>query len=97
MTFRNPEYLWLLLLLIPMLVWYIYEQFKTDATLQVSSTGAFNKLPKTKKTWLFHFAFLLRCVAISLLIIFLLNISRFADRLLRTSTPQRRSQKPQAK
>ena len=69
MTFRNPEYLWLLLLLIPMLVWYIYEQFKTDATLQVSSTGAFNKLPKTKKIWLFHFAFLLRCVAISLLII----------------------------
>ena len=51
------------------MVWYIYEQFKTDATLQVSSTGAFNKLPKTKKTWLFHFAFLLRCVAISLLII----------------------------
>ena len=69
MTFRNPEYLWFLLLILPMIIWYIFKQYKTDATLQVSSTGAFNKLPKTKKVLLFHLVFIIRCAAIALIII----------------------------
>ena len=69
MTFRNPEYLWFLLLILPMIIWYIFKQYKTDETLQVSSTGAFNKLPKTKKVLLFHLVFIIRCAAIALIII----------------------------
>ena len=28
MTFRNPEYLWFLLLILPMIIWYIFKQYK---------------------------------------------------------------------
>lgn len=69
MTFNNPEYLWLLLLLIPMIAWYIFKQYQSDASLQVSTTQPFAKIPRTRKHYLFHLVFALRCIAIALLII----------------------------
>ena len=69
MLFNNPEYLWLLLVLVPMIAWYIYKQYQSDASLQVSSTGPFHKMPKTRKHYLFHLVFALRCVALVFLII----------------------------
>ena len=36
MIFANIEYLFLLLLLIPYIVWYILRQKKSEATLQIS-------------------------------------------------------------
>lgn len=36
MVFANIEYLFLLLLLIPYIVWYILKQKKSEATLQIS-------------------------------------------------------------
>ena len=38
MIFANPTYLYLLLLLIPMIGWYVYKLSKNQASLQVSST-----------------------------------------------------------
>ena len=38
MTFANIEYLFLLLLLIPYILWYILSKGKTSPTLQVSDT-----------------------------------------------------------
>ena len=38
MTFANPEYLFLLLILLPIAGWYIYELRKSDASVQVSDT-----------------------------------------------------------
>ena len=69
MLFNNPEYLWLLLVLVPMIAWYIYKQYQSDASLQVSSTEPFHKMPKTRKHYLFHFVFALRCVALFFLVI----------------------------
>lgn len=69
MTFQNPEYLWLLLLLIPMVLWYIFKKYQADASLQVSSTGAFSEIPKSNKHLLFHLVFVMRCVAIALIVI----------------------------
>ena len=69
MLFNNPEYLWLLLVLVPMIGWYIYKQYQSDASLQVSSTEPFHKMPKTRKHYLFHLVFALRCVALVFLII----------------------------
>ena len=69
MLFNNPEYLWLLLILVPMIGWYIYKQYQSDASLQVSSTEPFHKMPKTRKHYLFHLVFALRCVALFFLVI----------------------------
>lgn len=69
MTFNNPEYLWLLLLLVPMILWYIFKQYQSDASIQVSTTKPFSKIPRTRKHLLFHLVFALRCMAIFLLII----------------------------
>ena len=42
MVFANPTYLYLLLLLIPMIGWYIWKLCKSQASLQVSSSEAFD-------------------------------------------------------
>ncbi len=52
-----------------MILWYIYNQFIADASLQMSSVKSFDKMPKTIKQYLFHILFLLRMVALALLII----------------------------
>ena len=69
MTFNNPEYLWLLLLLVPMIAWYIFKQYQSDASLQVSTTQPFSKIPRTRRHYFFHLVFALRCAALFFLII----------------------------
>lgn len=69
MTFANPEYLWLGILLVPMILWYIFKQYQADASLQMSTTKPFAKIPRSRKYLLFHLLFVLRCTAISLLIV----------------------------
>ena len=71
MVFANPLYLLLLLCLIPAIIWYILKHKKAQAALQVSSTQAFAKLPKTYKYYLRHFLFILRLGAIACIIIVL--------------------------
>lgn len=69
MTFNNPEYLFLLLLLIPIVFWYIWELHKSDASLQISSHQKLAQFPKSKKIKLLHFPFILRILSITLIII----------------------------
>lgn len=38
MIFANIEYLFLLILLIPYIIWYVMKRKKTEPTLQVSTT-----------------------------------------------------------
>ena len=40
MTFQNPEYLFLLVLLVPVIYWYLKEIRKSDASLQISSNAS---------------------------------------------------------
>ncbi|MDH6358291.1 VWA domain-containing protein [Parabacteroides sp. PF5-9] len=72
MVFANPTYLYLLVLLIPLIAWYIYKLRKSQASLQVSSTEAF-EVPKAAswKIYLRHVPFVLRMFAITLLILVL--------------------------
>ena len=67
MTFFSPGYLFLLLLLIPIVVWYIYELHKADASLQLSSTNSLRIQPKTARIYMLHIPFVLRVLAIVLL------------------------------
>lgn len=69
MKFNNPEYLWLLLILIPLVAWYIFKQFKSDASMQISTTEPFSKMPRSHKHYLFHLLFLLRSLVVVLLIL----------------------------
>ena len=69
MQFNNPEYLYLLLLLIPVIFWYIFKQYQADASLQISSISSL-KLPQRKSFIILrHLPFLFRMIALTCLII----------------------------
>ena len=72
MVFANPTYLYLSLLLIPMIGWYIWKLCKSQASLQVSSSEAFDAPGATSwKVYLRHVPFVLRMAAVAVLIIIL--------------------------
>ena len=71
MIFANIEYLFLLLLLIPYIVWYILQRKKSEATLQVSDTRVYAHAPKSYKLYLLHAPFILRLIAVTMIIIVL--------------------------
>ena len=66
--FANPEFFWLLLLLPLMLLWYWFWNKKSQANVTFSTTIAFKKT----KSWsnaLYHLLFVLRMIAIALIVI----------------------------
>ncbi|NDV78885.1 VWA domain-containing protein [Dysgonomonas sp. 511] len=69
MVYANPQYLFLLLLLIPLIGWYIYKLRKMQATFKLSSGFAFDKAPSTIRVYMRHLPFALRAIAIALIII----------------------------
>jgi Ca-activated chloride channel family protein len=68
-SFVNKEYLWLLLVIIPMIAWYIIRQSKHYASMQISSAEALKSGKKGVKTYLRHVLFVLRIFAIAAIII----------------------------
>lgn len=72
MIFANPKYLFLLLLLIPMIGWYIYKINRNQASLQISSSEAFNRSGMTTwKVWMRHLPYILRMLAVAAVILIL--------------------------
>lgn len=71
MVFANIEYLFLLLLLIPYIVWYILKHKKNNATLQMSDTNIYRDIKKSYKIYLLHVPFILRIIVLSLVILIL--------------------------
>lgn len=71
MIFANIEYLFLLLLLIPYIVWYFMRRKKTEPTMQVSTTRMYMNAPKTWKVYLLHAPFLLRVVSFVMIVLVL--------------------------
>jgi Ca-activated chloride channel family protein len=69
MTFHNTEYLFLLLLLIPVVFWYFWKMRKSDASMQISSLQQLGKFPKSKRIRLMYLPFVLRTLAAVFLII----------------------------
>lgn len=67
-VFANPEFFWLLLLLPLMLLWYWFWNKKSQANVTFSTTLAFKKT----KSWsdaLYHLLFVLRMIAIALIVV----------------------------
>ena len=71
MVFANIEYLFLLLLLIPYIVWYVLKWKKSQATLQISDARVYAHTPKSYKNYLLHVPFGLRIIALILIILVL--------------------------
>lgn len=69
MTFANPQYLWFLTILAPLIAWYVYKQAKADASLGVSTLSPFTGMKRSVKQYALHGLFVLRCVAMVLIII----------------------------
>lgn len=66
--FMHPHALWLLLLLVPIVAWYVMRRHKEPA-LGVSSTLPFAAVSGGWKAWLRHLLFAMRCAAIACLIV----------------------------
>jgi Ca-activated chloride channel family protein len=69
MFFANPLYFLLLLLLIPMIGWYIWKQRSMKASLRLSSSAGFEKAPKSIRMYLRHLPFACRMIAFTLLVV----------------------------
>ncbi len=67
--YANPEWLWALLVLVPMIAYYVFRTRQGGATLQISTTDGFRQTRKGVKYYLRHLPFVLRCVAVALLIV----------------------------
>lgn len=69
MTFRYPLLLLCLLVLIPLIIWYIYKHRNANAYLEVSTTAPFDEFGTTWKVYAIHALFVLRLLAIAALIV----------------------------
>ena len=67
--YANPEWLWALLILVPMVAYYVYRTRQGGATLQISTTDGLRRLGRTPKYYLRHLPFVLRCAAVALLVV----------------------------
>ena len=66
--FENPRILWLLLLLVPMVAYYVYRTLQGRAAIQVSTVSGLLKLRHTYRYWLRHAPFVLRLLVVALVI-----------------------------
>ena len=71
MSFANSAYLLLLLLIIPLTVWYILKGRKRGATMQIQDAGVYETAPKSYKHFLIHAPFVLRMLALAMLAVIL--------------------------
>lgn len=71
MEFANKEYLLLLLLLIPYVVWYLMYRKKTEPTMRISDTRAYRYSARSWKVTLMPLQLLLRMAVFVLLVLIL--------------------------
>lgn len=71
MEFANKEYLFLLLLLIPYIIWYLMYRKKSEPTMRMSDTRAYRFAPRSWKVTLMPLQLLLRIAVFVLLVLIL--------------------------
>jgi Ca-activated chloride channel family protein len=69
MEFLHPEYLYLLLLIIPLSVWYVLRLSKTQASFKLASTSAFGGMKSDFRVYMRHLPFVLRMISVALIIV----------------------------
>ena len=68
-VFANKEYLFLLLLIIPYLLWYVMFRKKTEPTIRMADTHALQRAQRTWRVRLMPIQAVLRVIAFSLLVV----------------------------
>ena len=71
MHFMHPGLLWLLLLIVPLTVWHVMKGRKNDPSLRMSTTEAFDNMPRSWKEWMRHVLFALQMLSLACLVIIL--------------------------
>lgn len=71
MHLANPQYLWLFLIYIPLIVWYVLRQKNYNAPLAISTLSAFSAKSTSWRGVMRHLLFVMRLGAIGCLIIIL--------------------------
>jgi len=69
MEFANKEYLFLLLLIIPYIIWYVMYRKKSEPTIRLGDTRAFRFAPRSWRVTLMPVQMMLRLLAFTLLVI----------------------------
>lgn len=85
MHFASPYLLWLLLLLVPLIAYYVWRTLRGGATIQISSVQGLLRAPRTVRYYLRHLPFVLRATALALLVVALAR-PQDVERLSNTST-----------
>lgn len=68
-SYKNPEFFYLFLILLPMIAWYIWRQKKAGASIRFSSDMGFARIPKSWKYYFRHSVFILEMLSLSALIV----------------------------
>ncbi len=68
-VFTYPKLLYLLLLVLPLVAWYIYKQKDSSASMQISSLMAFGNAPVSPRVYLRHLPFALKVMSFALIIV----------------------------
>lgn len=82
LTFGNPHYLWLLALVPALIVWYVLRHKQQYPVINMSTTQPLQGVAKSWREYFLHLPFVLRLVALSLMVIALArpqSTSRWSD------------------
>lgn len=71
MEFANKEYFFLLLLLIPYILWYFLYRHNAEPTIRMSDTFAYQYAPKNWRVRIINLPMILRCITFVLVVIIL--------------------------
>lgn len=71
LTFAHPGYLYLLLVIIPAVVWYVLKHNTTQADMQIPTVSSVAGMKKSLRVYLRHVPFALRMLTFGLLIVVL--------------------------
>lgn len=71
MQLAHPQYLWLLLILVPLVAWYVWKQRTLHPSMEMSSLSAFANMGRPLRGWLIHLLFVLQMMAIACVIVIL--------------------------
>lgn len=69
MKFLHPAMLWLLLVIVPLTVWYVLKQRNANPSLGISTLMPFMKFRNSWKVWMIHACFALRMICIAAIIV----------------------------
>ncbi|MBS7347389.1 MAG: VWA domain-containing protein [Muribaculaceae bacterium] len=69
MIFAKPYLLFLLILIIPLVAWYVWKWRKSDPSVGVSTVAPILSFGTPYKVWLMHVAFALQVVAVAAIIV----------------------------